>query len=146
MIRRPPRSTLFPYTTLFRSVLGVGDDCALLRPDPGMLLAVSTDMLTAGSHFFPDAEPGKLGHKALAVNLSDLAAMGAGPRWATLAIALPEADEKWIAAFAQGFFRLAGRCKTELIGGGAPPRPPPRPRPRVGARAARAALPRAAAR
>src|SRR2546426_6771433 len=51
MIRRPPRSTLFPYTTLFRSVLGVGDDCALLRPDPGMLLAVSTDMLTAGSHF-----------------------------------------------------------------------------------------------
>ncbi len=99
------------------AVLGVGDDCALVRPDPGMLLAVSTDMLTAGSHFLPDAEPGKLGHKALAVNLSDLAAMGAGPRWATLAIALPEADEKWIAAFAQGFFRLAGRWRTELVGG-----------------------------
>jgi len=99
------------------AVLGVGDDCALLRPDPGMLLAVSTDMLTAGIHFFPGAEPGKLGHKALAVNLSDLAAMGAGPRWATLALALPEADEKWIAAFAQGFFRLADRWKTELIGG-----------------------------
>jgi len=99
------------------AALGVGDDCALLRPDPGMLLAVSTDMLTAGSHFFPDAEPGKLGHKALAVNLSDLAAMGAGPRWATLAIALPEAYEKWIAAFAQGFFRLAGRWRTELVGG-----------------------------
>ncbi len=99
------------------AALGVGDDCALLRPDPGMLLAVSTDMLTAGSHFLPDAEPGKLGHKALAVNLSDLAAMGAGPRWATLAIALPEADEKWIAAFAQGFFRLAGRWRTELVGG-----------------------------
>ena len=99
------------------AVLGVGDDCALVRPDPGMLLAVSTDMLTAGSHFFPDAEPGKLGHKALAVNLSDLAAMGAGPRWATLALALPEADEKWIAAFAQGFFGLAGRWKTELVGG-----------------------------
>jgi thiamine-monophosphate kinase len=82
-----------------------------------MLLAVSTDMLTAGTHFFPDAEPGKLGHKALAVNLSDLAAMGAGPRWATLAIALPEADERWIAAFAEGFFRLAGRWRTELIGG-----------------------------
>src|SRR5204863_142809 len=82
----------------------------------GMLLAVSTDMLTAGSHFFPDAEPGNLGHKALAVNLSDLAAMGAGPRWATLAIALPEADEKWIAAFAQGFFRLAGRWRTERVG------------------------------
>src|SRR2546428_2964001 len=109
-----------------------------------MLLAVSTDMLTAGIHFFPDAEPGKLGHKALAVNLSDLAAMGAGPRWATLAIALPEADEKWIAAFVQGFFRLAGRCKTELIGGGTTPGapavsgppmggvaggPPPHPRP-----------------
>src|SRR5437660_10187458 len=82
-----------------------------------MRLAVSTDMLTAGIHFFPDAEPGKLGHKALAVNLSDLAAMGAGPRWATLAIALPEADEKWIAAFAQGFFRLAGRWRTERVGG-----------------------------
>ena len=99
------------------AALGVGDDCALLQPDPGMLLAVSTDMLTAGTHFFPDAEPGKLGHKALAVNLSDLAAMGAGPRWATLAIALPEADEKWIAAFAEGFFRLARRWRTELIGG-----------------------------
>ena len=99
------------------AALGVGDDCALLRPDPGMLLAVSTDMLIAGIHFFPDAEPGKLGHKALAVNLSDLAAMGAGPRWATLALALPEADEKWIAAFAQGFFGLAGRWKTELVGG-----------------------------
>jgi len=99
------------------AVLGVGDDCALLKSDPGMLLAVSTDMLTAGTHFFPDAEPGKLGHKALAVSLSDLAAMGAGPRWATLALSLPEADEKWIAAFAEGFFRLAGRWRTELIGG-----------------------------
>jgi len=99
------------------AILGVGDDCALLRPDPGMLLAVSTDMLTSGIHFFPDADPAKLGHKALAVNLSDLAAMGAGPRWATLAIALPEADETWIAAFAQGFFGLAGRWRTELIGG-----------------------------
>jgi thiamine-monophosphate kinase len=99
------------------AALGVGDDCALVRPDPGMLLAVSTDMLTAGTHFFPDAEPGKLGHKALAVSLSDLAAMGAGPRWATLAIALPEADEKWIAAFAGGFFGLAARFEVELIGG-----------------------------
>jgi len=99
------------------AVLGVGDDCALLRPDPGMLLAVSTDMLTAGVHFFPDAEAGKLGHKALAVNLSDLAAMGAGPRWATLAVALPEPDEKWIAAFAEGFFGLAARFEVELIGG-----------------------------
>jgi thiamine-monophosphate kinase len=99
------------------AVLGVGDDCALLRPDPGMMLAVSTDMLLAGRHFFPDTDPSKLGHKALAVNLSDLAAMGADPRWATLAIALPEADEKWIAAFAEGFFRLAARFEVELIGG-----------------------------
>jgi thiamine-monophosphate kinase len=99
------------------AVLGVGDDCALVRPDPGRLLAVSTDMLIAGTHFFPDADPAKLGHKALAVNLSDLAAMGAGPRWATLALALPKADEKWIAAFAQGFFRLAARFEVDLIGG-----------------------------
>src|SRR5438309_5252171 len=89
-----------------------------------MVLAVSTDMLTSGIHFFPDADPAKLGHKALAVNLSDLAAMGAGPRWATLAIALPEADETWIAAFAQGFFRLAGRWRTELIGGDTTRGPP----------------------
>lgn len=99
------------------AVLGVGDDCALLRPDPGMLLALSTDMLLAGRHFFPDTDPEKLGHKALAVNLSDLAAMGADPRWALLAIALPEADERWIAAFAEGFFKLAGRWDMELIGG-----------------------------
>jgi thiamine-monophosphate kinase len=99
------------------AVLGVGDDCALLRPRPGMMLAVSTDMLLAGRHFFADADPGKLGHKALAVNLSDLAAMGADPRWATLAIALPDADEKWVAAFAAGFFRLAERWELELIGG-----------------------------
>lgn len=99
------------------TVLGVGDDCALIAPRPGMTLAISTDMLTAGVHFFPDAEPGKLGHKALAVNLSDVAAMGADPRWVTLAIALPEADEKWIAAFADGFFRLARRFDVDLIGG-----------------------------
>src|SRR5262245_65679078 len=74
-------------------------------------------MLLAGRHFFPGADPESLGHKALAVNLSDLAAMGADPRWALLAIALPKADEKWIAAFARGFFRLARRFGTELIGG-----------------------------
>ena len=99
------------------AVLGVGDDCALVRPRAGATLAVSTDMLLAGRHFFPDAEPGKLGHKALAVNLSDLAAMGADPRWALLAIALPRADRRWIAAFSRGFFRLARRFGTELIGG-----------------------------
>jgi len=99
------------------AVIGVGDDCALLRPRLGMLLAISTDMLLVGRHFFPDAAPEELGHKALAVNLSDLAAMGADPRWATLAIALPDADERWISAFADGFFQLAGRWEMELIGG-----------------------------
>jgi thiamine-monophosphate kinase len=104
---RPARSAL----------LGVGDDAALLRPRAGTTLAVSTDMLLSGRHFLPDADPQALGHKALAVNLSDLAAMGADPRWALLAIALPRATEKWIAAFARGFFRLARRFGTELIGG-----------------------------
>jgi thiamine-monophosphate kinase len=99
------------------AVLGVGDDCALVRPRAGTTLALSTDMLLAGRHFLPDAEPFKLGHKSLAVNLSDLAAMGADPRWALLAIALPRANEKWIAAFAKGLFQLAGRFGTELIGG-----------------------------
>jgi len=99
------------------ALLGVGDDCALVQPRSGATLAVTTDMLLAGKHFFPNADPEKLGHKALAVNLSDLAAMAADPRWALLAIALPRANEKWIAAFAKGFFRLAGRFQTELIGG-----------------------------
>jgi len=74
-------------------------------------------MLLAGRHFFLHADPGRLGHKALAVNLSDLAAMGADPRWALLAIALPRADRRWIAAFSRGFFRIARRFGTELIGG-----------------------------
>jgi thiamine-monophosphate kinase len=99
------------------AVLGVGDDCALVRPRAGTTLAVSTDMLLAERHFFSRVDPEKLGHKALAVNLSDLAAMAADPRWALLAIALPRADEKWIAAFARGFYRLARRFGTELIGG-----------------------------
>jgi thiamine-monophosphate kinase len=99
------------------AVLGVGDDCALIAPRPGMVLAVSTDTLNSGVHFLPDADPGKLGHKALAVNLSDIAAMGADPRWVTLALTLPEAEEKWIAAFAEGFFRLAHSFEVDLIGG-----------------------------
>jgi thiamine-monophosphate kinase len=99
------------------AALGVGDDCALLRPRPGATLAVTTDMLLVGRHFFPDADPEKLGHKALAVNLSDLAAMGADPLWALLAIAIPEADERWLAAFARGFFALAERHGVELVGG-----------------------------
>jgi thiamine-monophosphate kinase len=88
-----------------------------LRPDAGLELAVTTDMLVEGRHFLPGAEPRALGHKALAVNLSDLAAMGAAPRWATLALGLPSADEGWLAAFSQGFFALAERHGMDLIGG-----------------------------
>ncbi len=99
------------------AALGVGDDCALLGPKPGMVLAVTTDMLLAGRHFFADADARKLGHKALAVNLSDLAAMGADPCWALLAIALPEPDEAWLAAFADGFYALAARYGVDLVGG-----------------------------
>jgi thiamine-monophosphate kinase len=99
------------------AVLGVGDDAALLRPAPGTELVVSTDMLVAGRHFLPDADAYLLGHKALAVNLSDLAAMGATPRWATLALALPEADEAWLSSFSQGFLGLADRFGVDLVGG-----------------------------
>jgi thiamine-monophosphate kinase len=95
----------------------VGDDCALLRPDAGLDLAVTSDMLVEGRHFRPDAEPRQLGHKALAVNLSDLAAMGATPRWATLALALPAAEPTWLEPFAAGFHALAERYGVDLIGG-----------------------------
>jgi thiamine-monophosphate kinase len=99
------------------ALLGVGDDAALLMPDAGAALAVSTDMLLEGRHFARGAAPRLLGHKALAVNLSDMAATGATPRWAMLAIALPAADEDWIAAFAAGFYALADRFDVDLIGG-----------------------------
>ena len=99
------------------AVLGVGDDAALLRPGAGAELAVSTDLLLEGRHFRTGADARKLGHKALAVNLSDMAAMGAAPRWVTLALALPSADEAWLEAFARGFFALAERFGIELIGG-----------------------------
>jgi len=95
----------------------VGDDCALLRPDAGLDLAVTTDMLVEGRHFLPDAEPRALGHKALAVNLSDLAAMGATPRWVTLALALPAVDAQWLEAFSAGLFALAARYNVDLVGG-----------------------------
>ena len=97
--------------------LAVGDDAALLRPRPGMQLAVSTDMLVAGTHFFADTDPEDLGWKTLAVNVSDLAAMGATPRWAFLALALPAADEAWIAAFARGIFACADAHGVDLAGG-----------------------------
>jgi thiamine-monophosphate kinase len=95
----------------------VGDDCALVRPDAGLDLALTTDMLIEGRHFARDAEPRALGHKALAVNLSDLAAAGATPRWATLALALPAAEPAWLEAFSAGFFALAERYGVDLVGG-----------------------------
>lgn len=98
-------------------VLGIGDDCALLQPSPGHQLAISTDMLVEGRHFFAGAEPEALGHKALAVNLSDLAAMGARPLGFTLALALAEADDAWLTAFARGLFALADAHACPLVGG-----------------------------
>lgn len=88
-----------------------------MRPNAGLELAITTDMLVEGRHFGRDADPRQLGHKALAVNLSDLAAMGAAPRWALLSLALPAAEERWLAAFSAGLFALAGRFGVELIGG-----------------------------
>ena len=100
-----------------RQPLGVGDDCALLAPAPGMQLAVSSDMLVEGRHFLPGADPQRLGHKCLAVNLSDLAACGARPLAFTLALALPEADEVWLAPFSEGLLALADAHGCELVGG-----------------------------
>jgi thiamine-monophosphate kinase len=100
-----------------RAALGVGDDCALLAPAPGMQLAVSSDMLIEGRHFLSTVDPFKLGHKALAVNLSDLAACGAKPLAFTLALALPQADEAWLEGFSRGLFALADAHDCELIGG-----------------------------
>jgi thiamine-monophosphate kinase len=97
--------------------LGVGDDAALVRIAPGMELAISTDMLVSGTHFFADTDPFLLGHKTLAVNLSDLAAMGATPRWALLSLSLPEEDHEWLKKFSEGFFALARHHGVELIGG-----------------------------
>jgi thiamine-monophosphate kinase len=88
-----------------------------VRPNAGLELAITTDMLIEGRHFAADADPRKLGHKALAVNLSDLAAMGAAPRWALLAIGLPAADPAWLERFSAGLFALAERFGVELIGG-----------------------------
>lgn len=99
------------------ATLGVGDDAALVRARPGMEVAISTDMLVAGRHFLVDTDPVLLGHKALAVNLSDMAAMGATPRWVTLSLALPRADTVWLARFARGFMRLARKHAVDLVGG-----------------------------
>lgn len=105
--RRPTRHT----------VLGVGDDGAIVRPSPGMELVISTDMLVSGTHFLPDTNPEDLGWKTLAVNVSDMAAMGAQPRWALLAAALPAATESWIEKFARGFFACADEFGIDVVGG-----------------------------
>jgi thiamine-monophosphate kinase len=103
------------------AILSIGDDAALIQPSAASELVVSADMLVSGTHFFPDADPRKLGHKSLAVNLSDMAAMGARPRWAILALALPalmlQADGKWLEQFAAGFFELADAHQVDLVGG-----------------------------
>jgi thiamine-monophosphate kinase len=97
--------------------LGVGDDAAIVAPRPGCELALAVDMLVEGRHFLPGTDPAALGHKVLAVNLSDLAAMGATPRWALLAGALPDGDERWLEAFSGGLFALAARFSVTLVGG-----------------------------
>jgi thiamine-monophosphate kinase len=99
------------------SALGPGDDCALIAPRPGHELAVTSDMLVSGTHFLPGTDPRRLGWKTLAVNLSDLAAMGAAPRWVTLAVSLPQVDDDWLKAFADGFFDCAARFGADLVGG-----------------------------
>jgi len=98
-------------------VLGIGDDCALLAPPPGMQLAVTMDTLNAGVHFPPETAPADIGWKALAVSLSDLAAMGADPAWCTLSLSLPEASEDFIDGFSDGFLSLAQQHDVALIGG-----------------------------
>ncbi|WP_395408512.1 thiamine-phosphate kinase [Pseudoduganella sp. UC29_106] len=100
-----------------KATLGIGDDCALLTPSPGMQTAISSDMLVEGRHFFAGEDPRRLGHKSLAVNLSDLAAMGARPVAFTLALALPAADREWLSSFSAGLFALADAHGCELIGG-----------------------------
>lgn len=100
-----------------RAALGTGDDCALLAPAPGMQLAVSSDMLVEGRHFLSTVNPHHLGHKALAVNLSDLAACGAAPLAFTLALSLPRADESFLEPFSQGLLALADAHGCELVGG-----------------------------
>ncbi|PSJ18311.1 thiamine-phosphate kinase [Nitrosomonas supralitoralis] len=103
------------------AVLGIGDDAALITSTTGIELAISTDTLVCGKHFFPDADPYKLGHKSLAVNLSDMAAMGAKPRWALLTLTIPNdlvnQNTAWISKFSDGFFALADSYQIELIGG-----------------------------
>ncbi len=106
-----------PVTLRNDVLLGPGDDCALLSPPPGKVLAVSTDTLISGVHFPQSTQPEDIGYKVLAVNLSDLAAMGAEPAWVSLSISLPEADSGWVERFMQGFNELATGYNVALIGG-----------------------------
>ena len=99
------------------TVLAGGDDAALIAVSPGQQLAVSTDALVGGRHFFEDAHPYDIGYKCMAANLSDMAAMGANPRWVTLSITLPKVDESWIGDFARGFLELGADHDVDLIGG-----------------------------
>ncbi|RYX95610.1 MAG: thiamine-phosphate kinase [Comamonadaceae bacterium] len=100
-----------------KAVLGIGDDCALLQPSAGMQLAISSDMLVEGRHFLSTVEPARLGHKSLAVNLSDLAACGARPVAFTLALSMPQVDAAWLEGFSRGMFALADAHGCELVGG-----------------------------
>jgi thiamine-monophosphate kinase len=104
-------------TTRTDVLLGVGDDAALLEVPPGRVLVAATDTLVEGRHFLPDAPPDSVGHQALAVNLSDLAAMGADPAWVLLSLSLPAADEAWLEGFAAGLFALAAQHGVALVGG-----------------------------
>ncbi len=107
--------------------LGIGDDGALLRPPAGQSLVVSADTLVSGVHFPVNTAPEAIGHKALAVNLSDMAAMGAEPAWFTLAITLPDSNENWLTHFSQGLFALAREHNAQLVGGDTTHSPPHTP-------------------
>ncbi len=98
-------------------LLGIGDDAAIVRPRPGHDLCFSSDMLLAGRHFFPDVAPADLAHKILAVNISDMAAMGARPRWVMLSAALPELNPSWLEAFSGSLFAMLRQYGITLIGG-----------------------------
>jgi len=97
--------------------LGIGDDAALIQASAGHQLVISSDMSVVGTHFYQDAAPDDIGWKSLAVNISDMAAMGAKPKWAMLSIALPEINETWLNAFSAGFFACANTFNVDLIGG-----------------------------
>lgn len=98
-------------------VLGIGDDCALVAPAQQQHIAITTDTLVAGVHFPESTEPRAIGHKAVAVNLSDLSAMGAEPAWLSLALTLPKIDKDWVAEFCAGVFELCEFYNVQLIGG-----------------------------